>query len=293
MAKRGTLSPKIPSDELFQALNQAARYMKTFKRRVLTAELLLYTYLKLPDINAHQILRQLADQRRLNWATFEENVTQDAQDRIAPDVDFDFLTDANQRIALSDDVLYIVDEGLGLGQNRNETRCGTEHTLVFMARRRVSTNRLLNRLGITSHAVEDLLVDPALSSHAAARDHVALVRSEQIPPLYFREKLLQDLISLLSMSYNRNIIVVGQTGVGKRSLIYSLAQLIANGQGPIGLNSVVEMNEQLLQAINANKFEKALSGAHDRFLVSSGQIEVNRAGDVNQTFRASFKEVSR
>ena len=44
--KRGTLSPKIPSNELTQALNHAAQAMKTFKRRVMTAELLLQCVLK-------------------------------------------------------------------------------------------------------------------------------------------------------------------------------------------------------------------------------------------------------
>lgn len=246
MAKRGTLSQKIPSNELIQALNQAAQYMKTLDKRALTAELLLHTYLKLPEVNAHQILRQLADERGFNWATFEESIHQAAQERITRDVNFDFLTDTNQRVALGEDILYIIDEGLSLAQRRNETRCGTEHTLVYMAQTRVSTHHLLARQGITSRAVEDLLADPALSSHAAVRDHVVLMRNGQIPPLYFREKLLQDLVSLLSISHNRHVILVGPTGVGKRSLVYALAQLITQGKGPLGLQAVVEMNEQAL-----------------------------------------------
>ena len=246
MSKRGTLNYKIPSSELLQALNQAAIYMKTFKRRVMTAEILLYTYLKLPDTAAHRILRQLSAQRGFNWGTFEERVTRAAGERITPDVNFDFQTDANQRVPLGDDILYLIDEGYSLAQARNETRCGTEHTLVFMPEPRVSVSRLLTNVGVTRSAITDLLQDPALSQHAAARDHVALAKNGRMAPVHFREPLLRDLTSLLSMAHNRHVILVGPTGVGKRSLAYSLAQLIADGKGPVGLRSLVEMNEQAL-----------------------------------------------
>ena len=246
MSKRGTLSPKIPTNELTQALNRAAQLMKTFRRRVMTAEILLYAYLKMADVRAHQILRQLAEQRGFNWASFEQNVAREAQDSLAPDVEFDFESDANQRVSLGDDVLYIIDKGLSLAEGRNETRVGTEHTLALLTHQRVSTYRLLNRLGITAHAVEDLLPDPALSGNSTIQDYVVLARHNHLPPLYLREGLLRDLTSLLSMSQNRHVILTGPTGAGKRSLVYALAQLITQEKGPIGIQSVVMMNEQAL-----------------------------------------------
>ncbi len=246
MPKRGLLDPKIPSGELTQALNQAAGYMKKFNKRVLTPEILLFTYLKLPDTAACQILRQLADQRRFNRASFEQQVMRAAKDRLAPDVDFDFQTDSGSKISLGDDVLYLIDEGFTLAKARDETRCGTEHTLVFMPNTRVSVSRLLNSFGVTSSSVSDLLTDPALSSYAAARDHVALAKNGRMAPVHFRDDLLQNLLGLLSMAHNRHVILVGATGVGKRSLAYALAQLIANGSGPVGLTKLIEMNEQAL-----------------------------------------------
>lgn len=245
-AKRGTLSPKIPSDELTQALNQAAHYMKVFGRRIMTAELLLYAYLKTPDSTAYQILRQLSDQRRFNWASFEDDVAHQAQERVTPDVNFDFKTDEGPVVSLSDDILYAIDKGLDLASTRNELRCSTEHTLVYMAQTRVSTGRKLNRLGITSLAVEDLLPNPTLSKHATVRDFVGLAKQSQSAAYYVREKLIQDLKSLLSMSINRNVILVGPTGAGKRSIVYSMGQLIADGKGPLGLDKVIELDEKAL-----------------------------------------------
>ncbi len=246
MAKRGTLSYKIPNDDLLFALNQAARQMKTFNRRVLSAEILLYTFVKNPNITAHQILRQLANQRGFNWASFEEKVTRAAENRMAVDVNFDFKTDDGQNISLSDDVLFLIDEGYTLAQARNETRCGTEHALAFMPERRVGTSSLFANVGITHTAVLDLLPDPSLSEHAATRDHIALAKNGQMTPVYFRDELLNKLISLLNMAHNRHVILVGATGVGKRSLAYSLAQFIADGHAPVSLKSLIEINEQAL-----------------------------------------------
>ena len=246
MAKRGTLSTKIPAADLTQALQQAAVYMKNFHRRVMTAEILLYAFLKMPDTAAHQILRKLADQRGINLKSFEQKVARAAEERMTADVSFDFETDGNQRVSLGDDILYLIDEGYALAQARNETRCGTEHVLAIMPEPRVSVSRLLTDAGITGSAVLDFLPDPSLSQHAATRDHVALAKNGRMAPVYFRENLLNELVSLLSMAHNRHTILVGATGVGKRSLAYSLAQLIADGKGPVGLDSLVEMNEQAL-----------------------------------------------
>ncbi len=220
--------------------------MKNFHRRVMTAEILLYTFLKMPDTTAHQILRQLADQRGFNWKSFAEKITRAAEDRMTVDVNFDFQTDSNQRISLGDDILYLIDEGYALAQARNETRCGTEHVLAIMPEPRVSVSRLLTNAGITGSAVTDLLPDPSLSPHAATRDHVALAKNGRMAPVYFRDKLLNELVSLLSMAHNRHTILVGATGVGKRALAYSLAQLIADGKGPVALKSLIEMDEQAL-----------------------------------------------
>ncbi|HEY86403.1 MAG TPA: ATP-dependent Clp protease ATP-binding subunit [Chloroflexi bacterium] len=284
MSKRGLLSPKIPSGELTQALNRAAGHMQKFNKRVLTAEILLYTYLKLPDTAAHRILRQLADQRRFNWASFEQQATRAAQERLTRDMDFDFKTDSGQKISLGDDILYLIDEGLVLAQARDETRCGTEHTLVFMPNARVSVSRLLNSFGVTSSAVSDLLTDPALSSYAAARDHVALAKNGRMAPVHFRDDLLQNLLGLLSMAHNRHVILVGATGVGKRSLAYALAQLIANGSGPVGLTRLIEMNEQAL-------LDNALSTARAGLRLAQGGILF--APNIHRFFggfRAEFPE---
>lgn len=245
-AKRGKLSSKIPSAELTQALNQAVSVMRRKKKRIMTAEVLLLTMLKMPDVEAHRLLRDFSKERGFNWATFEQDVDKLASERLARDINFDFVADNREKIALSEEMLIVLDEGLTIAKSRDEAWCGTAHALAVMADVRVGTARLLNRLGMTQPAVIDAMGRPSLATGANAVDHVALALNGQLAPVFFRDELLRELTNLLSMASDRHVMLIGPTGVGKRSLVLSLAQQIAEGKGPAGLSSVVQINERAL-----------------------------------------------
>ena len=93
---------------------------------------------------------------------------------------------------------------------------------------------------------------------------MALARDGQLQPVHYRQDLLRDLLNLLSLARDRHVLLVGPAGVGKRSLVHSLALLIAEGQGPQGIESVIEIAEPALladaaRAIKAGR-RKARSG---------------------------------
>jgi ATP-dependent Clp protease ATP-binding subunit ClpC len=77
---------------------------------------------------------------------------------------------------------------------------------------------------------------------------VALAREGGLRPVYYRQDLLRDLLNLLNLARDRHVILVGPPGVGKRSLAQSLALLIAEGKGPQGVKSVIEIAEPALLA---------------------------------------------
>jgi ATP-dependent Clp protease ATP-binding subunit ClpC len=245
-SKRGTLSTKIPSTELTQALNQAALLMRQHNKRVMTAEMLLLAFVKMPDVRAYQLLRIFSKERGFNWPGFEQDVERAALDRLARDVHFDFMADNRRRVALGDELLIVIDEGLGIAKARGEAWCGTAHALAIMAEISVGTSRLLNKLGITRPAVAESMGKPTLDSGASAVDHVALAKSGQLAPVYLRQNLLHELTNLLSMTSDRHVVLLGPTGVGKQSLVLGLAHKIAQGEGPADLKSVVQINEQAL-----------------------------------------------
>lgn len=242
----GTLSPDIPSRELIQALESAAALMRSLKKRVLTPEILLLAFIRLPDSAAYRILNRFAQTRGFKLADLENEVENRARTRIGRDVDFDFVDENGQRVSLSKETLLVIDEGLTIAQAMDEVWVGTEHALAAMTQAGVSTAGLLQRRGITPRAMTDLLSDQALSKRTTTRDWVALARKGEATPVYFREALLRDLITVLSLVTNRHVILVGPSGAGKRTLVYSLALLITEGKGPEGLKVVIEIAEPAL-----------------------------------------------
>jgi len=244
--KRGTLASKIPTQELTHALNKAAELMRAKQKRTLTAEMLLLAFVQLPAIEAYQLLRNFSRQRGFDWNDFVRDVDSLAGNRLARDVNFDFVADNRERVSLSEEVLAILDEGLTLANDRNESWCSTSHALAIMTTAQIGTYRLLNKLGITKRAVIEAMGNPTLASGATAVDHVALARQEQLAPVFPRDNLLRNLMNVLSMTTARHVILTGPAGVGRHSLVLALAGRVAQGKGPAGLNSVVQMNEHAL-----------------------------------------------
>ena len=243
---RGTLNPKLVSKELAPILNAAAERMGALSHKVLTPEILLFTFVESHQANAYRMLQQLIAGRGHRWERFVEEVTALARGRAAPDVEFDWVADDSRRVPLSDELLIVLDEALSLARAREEVYVGTEHVLVGMTDRRVAVARLLENYGITPRAAQEMLASFSIARDTTTTDYVALAKQGEITPVYFRERLLRDLIGLLTLRTKRNVILVGATGVGKRSLVYSLALLMAEGKGPSGLKSLVVINEQAL-----------------------------------------------
>ena len=55
--------------------------MRQKNKRILTVEVLLLTFLKMPDVEAHRLLRDFSKERGFNWATFERDVDKLATER--------------------------------------------------------------------------------------------------------------------------------------------------------------------------------------------------------------------
>jgi ATP-dependent Clp protease ATP-binding subunit ClpC len=244
----GTLNPNIPSEELTRALNEAAAVMRGIRQRVLMPEHLLLAFLDNKDYVAHKLLARFAEERGFKLPDLTRSIEDQARARRAAEVDFDLEAADNTRVPLSNEMLVVLDEGRAIARARDEIWVGTEDALAAMCQSGVSTAGLLQQRGITPRAMSALLSDSALARQTTSRDLVTLARDGQLQPVYYRQELLRDLLNLLSLARDRHVILVGPAGVGKRSLVQSLALLIAEGQGPRGLASVVEIAESALLA---------------------------------------------
>jgi ATP-dependent Clp protease ATP-binding subunit ClpC len=244
----GTLNPDIPSEELTRALNEAAIIMRGFRQQVLMPEHLLLAFLDNKDYAAHKLLARFADERGFKLDQLSRAVEDQVRARRAANVDFDLEAQDGTRVPLGNEMLVVLDEGRAIARARDEIWVGTDDALAAMSQSGISTAGLLQQRGITPRALSSLLADSALARQTTARDLVAMAHDGQLQPAYYRQDLLRDLLNLLNLACDRHVILLGPAGVGKRSLAYSLALLIAEGQGPKNLQSVVEIAEPALLA---------------------------------------------
>jgi len=260
----GTLNPDIPSEELTRALNQAAAIMNGLRQQVLIPEHLLLAFLDNKEYAAHGLLERLTGERGSKLEKLIQAAEDQARTRRAANVDFDFIIQDGTRVPLGNEMLTVLDEGRAIARARDDVWVGTEDALAAMSQAGVSTAGLLQQCGVTPRAVSSLLADSTLARQTTASDLVALARNGQLQPVHYRQHLLRDLMNLLSLAGDRHVILVGPAGVGKQSLVRSLALLIAEDKGPRDLKSVVLLAEPALladasRAVQAGR-RKATSG---------------------------------
>jgi ATP-dependent Clp protease ATP-binding subunit ClpC len=118
--------------------------------------------------------------------------------------------------------------------------------LAAMAQQNVTTYAVLNRIGITPAAVIALLGEVAQNGTPILHDFIQEAKEGHTLPVYQRTELLREILNLLALAQRRHTILVGPEGAGKRTLGYSLAQLLAEGKGPENLRSLVQINEAAL-----------------------------------------------
>ncbi|MFO7679864.1 MAG: ATP-dependent Clp protease ATP-binding subunit [Chloroflexota bacterium] len=241
-----TLNPNIPSTELARLLTTAVSKMSAYHLTLLTPQLLLRVMLDDPNSAGHKILKQLQKERGFDWDNLVARVEQVTHLSKGRDAKFQFTDDFGKQTPLADEMLIVVDEGLTLAQSREELKVSSGHALAAMTQKNVTTYAVLQRLGVTFDAVSSLLAESGADGSAIITDYVTEAQGGSAQAVYQRETLLQELISLLSLAQKRHVILVGAEGAGKRTLGYSLAQLLAEGKGPANLRSLVEINESAL-----------------------------------------------
>jgi len=243
----GTLDPNIPHTELSHLMNMAATHLAEYSLRLLTPQLLLRVFLDEKDSAAYQILQRLHEQRGSDFDDLARRVEMMARSNKGRNAKFNFTDNFGKEVPLDEEMLIVLDEGRTIALAREELKMGSGHALAAMAQPNVTTFAVLQRAGISTAAVTALLDEFANENgKAIIRDYVQEAKDGQATAFHQREKLQRDLISLLSLSKKRHVVLVGREGAGKRTVAYSLAQLLAEGKGPDNLRSLVELSETAL-----------------------------------------------
>lgn len=227
-------------------MTTAAAKMTDYKLNLLTPQLLLRTFLDEKTAVAHQILQRLQQQRGFDWDDLLRRVEMMTHHSRGRDAKFNFTDDFGKDVPLAEEMLVIIDEGLTIAQARDELKVSSGHALAAMAQPNVTTYGALQRLGITAAAITALLGEMSRNGTPILHDYVEEAKQGQAATYFQREALLRDLLALLALAQKRHVLLVGPEGAGKRTLVYSLAQLIAEGKGTASLRSLVEINETAL-----------------------------------------------
>jgi ATP-dependent Clp protease ATP-binding subunit ClpC len=239
-----TLNPNIPNPELARLMTTAAAKMGHYGLKLLTPQLLLRTILDEKETAAYQILQQLGRQRGFDFDDLTRRVETMARHAPGRDARFNFTDDFGKDIPLSEEMLVVLDEALTIAQAREELKAGSGHVLAAMSQQNVSTYAVLQRIGVTPTAVLSLLGETGPDGATIITDIIQEARDGRANPVYQREELLRDLLGLLSLAQQRHIILVGEEGAGKRTLVYSLGLMLAEGANHF--RSLVQINEAAL-----------------------------------------------
>src|SRR5512136_201679 len=286
----GTLNPNLLSKHTSLILNESAKIMPTLGKHLLMPEIALLGLIRTPDTSARRILDKIAQERGFKTGELDQAAVAQLKTRDGRPADFVFALDSGGKVELSDELLQTIDEALTIAQAGDEVWIGTEHLLSALSQRGVSTAGLLQAQGITPQALEPYLKDRSFARRMTTRDWVADARSGELTPVYFRENLLRELISVLSLAGQRHVLLIGPAGCGRRSLAYSLALLIAEKRGPQGIDRMIEIAENALldnpvealrsgvkQAIGGAWFIPNVARFFDRFMADKVKNIVQKA----------------
>ncbi|MDX2075622.1 MAG: ATP-dependent Clp protease ATP-binding subunit [bacterium] len=245
----GTLNPDLLSKDVVATLNSATNFKKQFRKDTIMPELLLLALLRQQNTAANRLLEIFKTNRGVDLERLDKQVELAIESRRDQSGNLDFVAQGNQTVSLSRQTIILIDDALSLANSQDEVRVDTDHVLAVLSESSMSTSGILRQHGITPKAIQDILTDYSSIRRrpdGTTQDFVADAKAGTLRAVYFREDLLRYIITIISQSVKRHVILVGPDGVGKRTLAYSLALLMSEGKGPIGLSNLVQIDESAL-----------------------------------------------
>jgi ATP-dependent Clp protease ATP-binding subunit ClpC len=244
----GTLNPDLLSKDMDAVFNDAVGLKDQYKKSVLMPELILLALLRRADTAAARILAEFKQARGVDLERLDRQVVLAVEQRRDPDGNLEFVAAGNRHVPMSRQAIIMVDDALSLANAQDQVRVDTDHALAVLAETSQSASGLLRTHGITPKAISELQSENSqlIRMNSTTQDYVALAKIGKLRAVYFRDALLRDMTNILSQAVNRHLILTGPDGVGKRTLAYSLALLMAENKGPKGLKSLVVVDETAL-----------------------------------------------
>lgn len=260
-----TLNPDLISKDLDAVVNDTVPMLIEYRKSSIMPEMILLAIIRRTNTPAYRMLKEFESTRGVDLEKLERQVVLSIQSRRDPDGSLDFVAMGNKKIQLSRQSIVLLDDALTVAKAMNEQKIDTDHALSVLSETSVSTGGILRQFGITPKAIQDLYSDASkiipVRDDSTTVDYVKRARRGTLRAVHFREDLLRNMINVLTQAVNRHIILIGPDGVGKRTLAYSLALLMAEDKGPSNLSSLVEISETALLDNDQEAFRAGMSAA--------------------------------
>ncbi|MDE2857227.1 MAG: ATP-dependent Clp protease ATP-binding subunit [Chloroflexota bacterium] len=260
-----TLNPDLISKDMDAVLNDAVPMLGEYRKSSIMPEMVLLALLRRENTAAWRMFKMFESSRGVDLERLERQVTVAIQSRRDPDGSLDFVAIGNKKVSLSRQSIVLLDDGLTIANSMNEQKIDTDHALAVLAETSVSTGGILRQFSITPKSIQDAYSDASKiipsRDDSTTVDYVKRAKRGLLRAVHFREDLLRNMINVLTQSVNRHIILIGPDGVGKRTLAYSLALLMAEDKGPNGLSNLVQISETALLDGDQEAFRAGMSAA--------------------------------
>ena len=269
MKTMSLLNPKLLSEDLRRALDEAALLRNRYRQPQLVPALVLLAILRQSQNAAHRQLLPLSEKGTTDLEALERKLRQSLRTQRELDGNLFYKTESGLRVGLSRQTIIMLDEALSVANSRDESSIDTDHVLLVMTEPQLNTSHLLKQHGITAASLGGARESGngrRQKQSAYYTDHVQEAMAGNLRAVYFREELLRSLMNIATQAINRHIILIGADGVGKRTLAYSLALLIADGKGPAGLENLVQPQETALLDQPHKALQKSIEQAADGIL---------------------------
>lgn len=299
----GSLNPNLLTSDVMDVMVEAVDISRRYMRRYLMPEVVLWAMLQRTDTAAYQVLLHFIERRGTDVNRLETQVRLTAESRQDKSGDLDLLMPDGNRFPISRQMVIALDEALSIAESQGLKQIDTDHLLLSFADKRLATSLLLQLHGITPSAVMSLS-EPTLvrkrNTNSILTDYIVAFHNNHMPELYPRQHLLREMMNIMAQSIRRHVILVGPDGVGKRSLAYSLATLIAQGKGLADLERFIQVDERALLDNAADSIRDGITAAKDgvlfvphihRFFGGGNRIEFPKAGPNLQKALLSYNPI--
>ncbi|HEX3091435.1 MAG TPA: Clp protease N-terminal domain-containing protein, partial [Candidatus Angelobacter sp.] len=164
---------------------------------------------------------------------------------------------------LSDESRRVLDHAAEEAERLSHKHIGTEHLLLGLLREEnCFAARILNEHGVRLSATREELARTLQEAEVIEpREFVLLseysqyltrrAREERLLPLIGREKEFEQMVHILGRSGKNNVVLVGEPGVGKRTIVEELVQRVADNSAPAFLHGKLFVAIDLSMVVTA------------------------------------------